>query len=216
MAGNVCAGKKSGRRAIILLNGEPYRGKIEAEGVRVYCCDGAFDWARGRVRIDETLGDFDSLPYTPTPPPREISPAEKNLTDGEIALLRAIGDGATQIEFYGGGGRREDHFLGNLHLLYAAFLRGVRAVMVTNGARLFIGEGRVDLSGNLNRTLSIIPFGGNAHIIESSGLKYPLIHLELVYGSTRGISNVALSDRAHIMAMSPVLIAVNLDEDRKI
>ena len=42
-------------KAIILLNGEPYRGKIEDEGAVVYCCDGAFDWAKGRVRIDVNL-----------------------------------------------------------------------------------------------------------------------------------------------------------------
>ncbi len=52
-------------RAVILLNGEPYRGKIDAEGARVYCCDGAYDWAHGKVRIDENLGDFDSVTLVP-------------------------------------------------------------------------------------------------------------------------------------------------------
>ena len=48
-------------KAIILLNGEPYRGAI-AEGAYVYCCDGAYKWAKDKVRIDENLGDYDSLP----------------------------------------------------------------------------------------------------------------------------------------------------------
>ena len=43
-------------KAIILLNGEPYRGEIDAASARVWCCDGAYDWAKGRVRIDENLG----------------------------------------------------------------------------------------------------------------------------------------------------------------
>ncbi|MDE7157958.1 MAG: hypothetical protein K2N74_00120, partial [Clostridiales bacterium] len=121
-------------KAIILLNGEPYRGEICTDGARVYCCDGAFDWAKGRVKIDENLGDYDSLAYLPEPRPTEIYPSEKNSTDGEIALFRAMKAGADEIEIYGGGGKREDHFLGNLHLLYAACENGVRAKMITNGA----------------------------------------------------------------------------------
>lgn len=196
-------------KAIILLNGEPYRGEIAADGATVYCCDGAYDWAKGKVHIDENLGDFDSLGYLPTPAPKEVFPSEKNYTDGEIALYRAIAAGAEEIEIYGGGGGREDHFLGNLHLLYAALVKGVRATMVTNGARIFAGEGKILLNGIEGKTLSIVPFGGNVHIIESSGLKYPLERLPLVYGSTRGISNIALSDTAHIVSQGKVLVLVN-------
>ena len=58
-------------RALILLNGESYRGAIDASGAVVYCCDGAYDWAKGRVKIDVNLGDFDSLSYVPDPPPAE-------------------------------------------------------------------------------------------------------------------------------------------------
>ena len=197
-------------KAVILLNGEPYCGEIDASKAFVYCCDGAYEWAKGKVRIDENLGDFDSLTITPEPPPAVIFPAEKNLTDGEIALRRALAAGAGEIAIYGGGGGREDHFLGNLHLLYAAHACGVRAEMITNGARLFCASGRVELNGNAGKTLSIIPFGGSAHIMKSGGLKYPLNDLRLLYGSTRGISNVAESNEAYIVvAEGTVLVAVN-------
>ena len=197
-------------KAIILLNGEPHRGEIETSGAVVYCCDGAYEWAKGKVRIDENLGDYDSLDYIPKPSPAVVYPSEKNVTDGEIALQRALEMGADEIVFYGGGGGREDHFLGNLHLLYAAHRRGARAEMITNGARVFCASGRVELNGNAGKTLSIIPFGGSAHIIESGGLKYPLKDLSLLYGSTRGISNVAEKDEAYIVvAEGTVLVAVN-------
>ena len=84
-------------KAIILLNGEPYRGGIDASDARVWCCYGAYDWAKGRVRIDENLGDYDSLGYTPDPPPAEVYPSEKNYTDGELALMRAVAAGADEI-----------------------------------------------------------------------------------------------------------------------
>jgi len=196
-------------KTIILLNGEPYRGEIDDQNALVICCDGAYSWAHGSVRIDENVGDYDSLGYLPTPPPREIFPAEKNETDGEIALNRAIEAGATEIEIYGGGGGREDHFLGNLHLLYAAYERGVQAQMITNHARIFAGEGRVQLNGMKGKTLSVLPFGGNVHILESGGLQYPLVRLELRYGSTRGISNVCVADEAFIIAAGRVLVLVD-------
>ena len=196
-------------KAIILLNGEPYRGQINAENARVYCCDGAYEWAKGKVKIDENLGDYDSLSYIPTPAPQEIYPSEKNYTDGEIALNRAIAAGATEIEIYGGGGAREDHFLGNLHLLYHAFEQGVKAEMITNFSRIFLSTWKVEINGCKGKTLSIIPFGGNAHIMKSGGLKYPLENLDLRYGSTRGISNIALEDSAYIFTRDRVLVLVN-------
>ena len=199
-------------KAIILLNGEPYRGSIAADGARVFCCDGAYDWAKGRVRIDVNLGDYDSLSYIPDPPPAEVYPSEKNYTDGELALMRAIAAGADEIEFYGGGGGREDHFLGNLHLLYAACKRGVRAVMVTNHARIFAADHEARLCGLRGRTVSIVPFGGEAHILESDGLYYPLPE-KFVYGSTRGISNVVTEEQAYFRVQGTVLAFV--DEEVK-
>lgn len=199
-------------KAIILLNGEPYRGKIDAQNARVYCCDGAYDWAKGKVRIDENLGDYDSLTYQPDPPPLNVYPTEKNDTDGGLALDRAIGAGANDIEIYGGGGGREDHFLGNLHLLYAAERRGVHAEMITNHARIFLhsAQGSAVFHDCKGKTVSIIPFGGDAHIIKSEGLKYPLNRLSLVYGSTRGISNVVTENTARFFLKSgKVLVFVN-------
>ena len=195
-------------RAIVLLNGEPYRGAIEDGGALVLCCDGAYDWAKGRVHIDVNLGDYDSLSYVPDPPPAQVYPSEKNFTDGELALQRAMAAGADVIEFYGGGGGREDHFLGNLHLLYAACRRGVRAVMVTNYARIFAAEGSVELCGLQGKTVSIVPFGGPAHILECGGLYYPLPDT-FVYGSTRGISNVITAERAYFKTEGVVLVFVD-------
>ena len=192
-------------KAVILLNGEPYRGSICTENAVVYCCDGAYEWAKGRVRIDVNLGDYDSLSYVPDPPPAEVYPSEKNYTDGELALMRAIAAGADDIAFYGGGGGREDHFLGNLHLLYAACKRGVRAVMVTNHARIFAAEGLFELTGMRGKTVSIVPFGGEAHIMESGGFYYPLPET-FVYGSTRGISNVVTAERAFLRSEGCVLV----------
>ncbi len=198
------------KRGILLLNGEPYEGRIDDSDALVVCCDGAYAWAHGKVRIDKNVGDFDSLPYIPTPAPEEIYPAEKDYTDGEIAMIKLLDAGVDQIEIYGGGGKREDHFLGNIQLLYLAAKRGARAEMITAYSRIFVGFGRVNLDGNDGATLSVFPFGGEAHIMGSAGLKYSYPP-KLCYGQCIGVSNVAVSDSAHIEVAEGdfVLIIIN-------
>lgn len=179
----------------------------------MYCCDGAYDWAKGKVKIDKNIGDFDSLGYPPDPPPQEIYPAEKDFTDGEIAIKRLIDDGADEIEIYGGGGGREDHFLGNLHLLFYAHGRGVKAIMRTDNADMFAAGGKIEVVGAKGATLSVLPFGGALHIMGSAGLKYAYPPV-ITYGQCRGISNVALEDYAFVeIAQGDVaLIIINRGE----
>lgn len=67
-------------KGIILLNGEPYKKKIDDSLAFVICADGAYNWAKGKVRIEENLGDF-----VPRRVPRlsaKVFPAEKILTTG--------------------------------------------------------------------------------------------------------------------------------------
>ena len=201
------------KRGILLLNGRPYTGEIQAEGAAVYCCDGAYAWAHGRVRIDKTVGDFDSLGYIPDPPPDEVYPAEKNFTDGEIALLEMLSDGIDDIAVYGGFGGRQDHFLGNLHLLYTAHTRRAHIKMVSEDCIVFPASGRVRLDNLSGKTISVFPFSASAHIMESRGLKYPYPP-ELRYGECRGISNIVTGQRAYIEVAEgdTVLVMVNLGD----
>ena len=195
-------------KGIILLNGDPYEGKIDAENALVYCCDGAYDWAKGQVRIDKNVGDFDSVSEIPCPAPEEIYPAEKNFTDGEIALSQLIGAGADELEIYGGGGGRCDHFLGNLHLLYRAAECGINCVMVTADSEIYAVRGKIELGKFFSKTLSVLPFGGALHIMEYRGLKYDYPET-LVYGSGRGISNVVTAEDAYIVIDGCALVIIN-------
>lgn len=200
-------------KGILLLNGAPYTGEINDCGAAVYCCDGAYEWAKGRVRIDKNVGDFDSLPYMPSPPPEEIYPSEKNFTDGEIALELLLGRGCTRIDIYGAGGGREDHLFGNLQLLLAGFRRGAFTVMHTNYVDAYCARGQVCWRGLRGRTLSLAPAGERAHIIESEGLKYPLCDLTLRAGSCRGISNVIAADEARILCDAGTLFVFEVREE---
>lgn len=207
-------------KGIMLLNGEPHAGEIPCGDAYVLCCDGAYAWAKGRVRIDENIGDYDSSDDVPDPPPSEIYPSEKDYTDGEIGMRRLLALGCCPIEIYGGGGGREDHFLGNVHLLYIASQMGVPARLHTNGAVIFLAKGYAAIARESGireiegLTVSLLPFGGEARISDGEGLYYPVGGRTLRYGSTLGISNLITDNGAWFVCESGTVLTL-LDRDRQ-
>ena len=203
-------------KGIILLNGEPYLGQIvKGEGDFVLSADGALAWAADKVKIDACAGDFDSLGYVPEG--AVVYPSEKNFTDGEIALDMLLDKGFDQIEIYGGGGGREDHFFGNLQLLYAGLQRGAHCVLRTNYSDITCERGLIRFCGERGRTVSLAPDGLSAHIMSSEGMKYPLEDLTLTAGSCRGVSNIVLSDDARLNCdEGAVFVFRNLSEESRL
>lgn len=200
-------------KGILLLNGQPYTSKIDATNAYVVCCDGAYAWAKDLVRIDENVGDFDSLSYIPNPPPTEIYPSEKDFTDGEIALHKLIARGVDEVEIYGACGGREDHFLGNLHLLFCACKHRLSAKIITEKTIILASSGKIELSQMRGKTFSVLPFGGDVHILYSKGFKYEYPSV-LAYGTCRGISNVGNDDNGLLETGvgETVLIIINRGE----
>ena len=198
-------------RGILLLNGEPFEEKIDDKNALVVCCDGAYKWAKGKLRIDMNVGDFDSLDEIPEPPPAEIYPAEKDFTDGEIALKKLLDAGADDIEVYGGDGKREDHFFGNLQLLYLAHSKGAKCKMITPRSIIFPASGKIQFGGYVGKTISVLPFGAPLHIMESTGLKYSYPET-LNYGECRGISNIVESRTAFLSVEGVALVIINRGE----
>ena len=182
---------------IILLNGEPYSGKIDTEGKFVICCDGAFEWAtRAGVRIDLCVGDFDSLGYRPEN--AKFFPVEKNLSDGEIALEEDKERGIKRIGLYGGSGRREDHFFGNVGLLLKARSFDMDATFYSDYTEFKLAEGRVEINEKAGTTVSLFSISETLHINSSEGLKYPAGCLTLSRGESRCLSNVLTKEKAAI------------------
>lgn len=176
-------------KAIIFLNGQSFDGDIACEGAIVIAADGGYqDCVRRGIAPHHIVGDFDSLGYVPAG--AQIVPTQKDFTDGEMASELAIQLGATEVDIYGGGGGREDHFYGNLQLLYALRQKGVFARMITNESTIFVVENGFSLSLPIGTTVSVAPFGGELHIDNSKGFYYPARDLTLALGSTRGISNL--------------------------
>jgi thiamine pyrophosphokinase len=169
----------------------------QLEGARFIAADGGMAHAEMLgVEPEAWVGDFDSTPddllarYPSIR--RETHPAEKALTDGELAVSAAIDAGADRLVLVGAmGGERTDH--GMAHLVHALALaeRG-RDIYLTSGDEEAypLVPGRVSFDLPAGCLFSILGFTDLIGLtIENA--RYPLDDYTSPFGSSRTISNVA-------------------------
>lgn len=190
-------------RYAILLDGDMTptpRLRQQLDGCRVIAADGGIRHAAALDLTPELwLGDFDSVP-DPRPAgvdnvPRADFPREKDATDGEIAVHRALENGASDLILVGAfGGRRADHAL--LHKTKALDLakRGI-AVMLSDGKQegvpVLAGEYRFDLA--VGTTFSLVGFS-DLDGLSISGVKWPLNTVHVPLGSSWTMSNEIIGE----------------------
>ncbi|GAB4475770.1 MAG: thiamine diphosphokinase [Anaerolineae bacterium] len=175
---------------------------------------GSFHAAALGLRLDMVVGDMDSLHEHGETLPGDAaliaSPAEKDETDLELALLEAVRCGADELVLLGVMGGRLDMALANILLLLHPALDGVR-VFIWHGqqtAWLIRPPGGV-IRGRPGDTLSLIPLGAAVEGITTNGLRYPLKDEALLLGPARGLSNVLTEPSAQVDVRNGLLLAVH-------
>lgn len=183
----------------ILLGGNltvTQRLRRQIEGSRVIAADsGMMHAAALRVVPELWVGDFDSagseLAVQYRDVPRESFPAEKDATDGAIAVEAALQRGATSIILAGGLGGQADHTTGLLGQALQIALAGVECLLSSGeeeAVPILPGEVILDLPPGTR--LSIVPFAPLAGL-DLEGVKWPLSDRSVPLGSTLTLSNVA-------------------------
>jgi len=135
-------------------------------------------------------------------------PARKDETDTELALRTALDRGAQQVYLLGALGGRFDHALANLLLLALPELAGVRVTILAGRQRIFAIRHRAEIPGRPGDLVSLLPLGGDAIGIWTTGLEYPLQGGTLRFGAARGISNVITQPPAEVRLESGLLLAI--------
>jgi len=208
-------------RAIVFANGalndpEPELDQVQPEDLLI-AADGGLRHIRALGRQpDVIIGDLDSVEpeavATLEAAGVEIQryPARKDFTDLELALLLARERGADDILVLGALGLRWDMTLANLLLPAAARLAPARVRLIDGWQEIsLLQAGRqVSLRGRAGDTVSLIPLSGDAHGVITHGLEYPLRDETLLFGATRGISNILLADEAHINLREGLLLCI--------
>jgi thiamine pyrophosphokinase len=170
-------------------------------------------------RPDVLIGDMDSLPAAVQEmlSREEIKyvahPPAKNETDLELALLYAADHYEGAIQIIGGIGGRLDQTLANILLLVHPHLHGRRVEFITEYETAWLVEGETTISGKPGDTVSLIPLGGDAHLAQTTGLRWPLNDDMLVFGPARGISNEMTADFATLRLAAGKLLCIHIRQE---
>ncbi len=220
--------ERTGHAIVVLDGAAPERDALDAAwpgwddgATLVVAADGGARTAeRLDLRIDVVVGDGDSLGdadlerLAASGVAVVRAPSAKDETDGELAIVEAVRRGATRVTVVGGlGGERPDQELANVLLLADPALVGVEAVLVDPRARVALvdasdGPAERSLDGRPGGVVSLLPLGGSVDGVTTTGLAFPLRDEPLIFGRTRGVSNVRDGERASVRVRSGRLLVV--------
>lgn len=156
---------------------------------------------------DMALGDFDSLGYVPTGLRVVRFPPEKDASDMELALTRAVRAGADRVAVYGALGGRLDHTLANLSLLASFAERGLEVVAVGMAERIafLAGPGELLIDAAPEGIVSVFSLTDVSTGVNEEGLKYGLDDATLTNRTSWGLSNELVGTAARISVESGTL-----------
>lgn len=207
------------KQALIFFNGNlsdtSFLHQYLAEQPLIICADGGAEYARRLDLLpDIVIGDFDSIsdidkeflenknvtfiPY----------PKEKDFTDAELAVQYALDQGIKTIHIAGLLGDRIDHMMANVFFLADMSRTNDISIIEKDQVIRFV-ETRIDISGKKGDEISLIPIREDCHGVHTEGLYYPLTNASLSFGSTRGISNVMLSQKAKVEISKGLLLVIH-------
>lgn len=211
------------QRIIIFANGElPDLEKARTLLQRddyIICADGGTRHALALdVKPDLIIGDMDSAEkdqlqkFQEAEASMELFPHDKNETDLELAIHRAVEMNPAQIIIIAGLGGRLDQTLANITLLTDIRLSNIDIRLDDGVEESFLCRDQVQVSGRTGDIVSLIPWGGAVSEVQTTNLKWPL-HRETLYPDrTRGISNEMLGESATISIGSGLLLIVHRRE----
>ncbi len=209
-------------KTIIVLNGEILdysliQNYISNEDYTIVC-DGGLKHCHGLNMIPNLiLGDFDSV----SPELLETFngkseiikyPKDKDFTDGELGVQKAIEIGNEVIILGGFSYRgRIDHVFSNVFMMKALKEKGIKSKMVSENSEVYYLTDDIEINCT-KKFVSLIPISDEVEVKISTGLKYDLTNQIFTFGSSRSLSNEAVSEQIYIsLKNGKALVTVSCD-----
>lgn len=182
---------------------------------------GALVLINKQIKLNYAVGDFDSINENENNLVKQYSdnykryPAEKDLTDIEIALLKAFELNPDKIYLFGVTGGRLDHELINIQLLYSIVKKDIRGIIIDkqNIIELTTPNSYKIEHNAAYPNISFVPFSKVVTGLTLSGFYYPLENKDIRWGSTLCISNKLLSSKGGFLYREGVLLLIKSRDD---
>ena len=134
---------------------------------------------------------------------------DKDETDLELAINKAIELNPKEIVIVAALGGRVDQMLGNIALLSNIQLSTMNIKLDDGVEEIFFCRDQVQVHGGSGDIVSLIPWQGAVTGIQTENLRWPLDNETLHPDKTRGISNEMTDDVASIKNSSGILLVVH-------
>lgn len=213
-----CFVMKTEKRAVLFSNGEavsPERLHIRKDDYLIAVDGGLKHLEKLRLSPDLIIGDLDSLDshYLQNLERSSVEvlrfDPQKDDTDLALALRESIKRGYRHIVIAFGLGGRVDHLLGSLGLLEVAKAESIDIHFDDGTTRVFLFDDEIRLETKPQDLISLIPWRGDALVHETQNLAYPLRDEWLPFGTTRGVSNVALAEEIRVSLSKGELLIIH-------
>ena len=208
------------QRIIIFANGEvpdleKARLLLQPDDY-VICADGGTRHALALgLKPHLVIGDMDSINkdqwqnFEKSGVSVELFPQDKNETDLELAIHRALELDAEEVIILGALGGRLDQTLGNIALL-ATPPGNSRSIRIDDGVEeIFFCRDQAQVHGRNGDIVSLIPWGNPVYGVETIDLRWSLRSETLFPDQTRGISNEMMENNASVKIESGLLLLVH-------
>ena len=133
-------------------------------------------------------------------------PIEKDMTDSELAIERAVEAGADELLLIGATGSRIDHSFANVLLLKKCLDFGIKACIIDDNNQIYMFNSTFTLQKQDGYKLSLIPISEKVTGVTTEGLKYKLEDATMFLGMSWGISNEFLEDNITVNINEGVLL----------
>lgn len=209
--------KYGGDTAVILCGGEvaDYDFFDKESNAYIICADGGLKHAKPLgVEPDLIIGDSDSW-FCDYPSNAEVIlyPPEKDFTDTNLCIDKAIERGFKNIVLIGALGGRTDHEFSHLCLLAYGLKRGVKIKIADRYNEIWLESKPFKLKRGSRRFVSFFPFGGVVEGFSVRGLKYETENMCLRFDEVRASSNeFGDSDIAEVDFKSGTLVVMLCDD----
>ncbi|WP_185855529.1 thiamine diphosphokinase [Blattabacterium cuenoti] len=180
----------------LFLNGDPPKKNLYSKFLskKIFAVDGSLNYLKKfKIPVDSIIGDFDSLLKKNISVKNTIiNTYNQNYTDFEKALNIIYKKGFLNVNIWGGSGKEQDHFLGNLSIALK-YKKKLSIIFYDKYHLYFFSDKKNTFYMKKNKKISLFPFPKVVGL-KTFGLKYPIKNESLEIGKKLGIRNKSISN----------------------
>ena len=184
-------------------------------GDKIICVNGGFLMARSLgITPDYVVGDLDSMEREMITGEIEVIqfPEEKDLSDFELGIQKALKMKTEKIYVYGALGGRKDHEIINIVIMAHC---AIPVVFIERGTEIHNIIDEIKLRVTRGCICSLVSFDGPCLVKETKGLKYPLKN-EFLKPYSRGLSNIASDEEIYVkVGKGNLIIIINKNNNKR-